>query len=92
MRYLARFLNASDPTASLRHAAYAVVVCAGVFWLTWDMIRGPITSEWNVAFGLLLGAVVTGKIVGKSAGVEAPTAPGGGPVPGNGSNAAGGTP
>lgn len=67
MRYLARFLNAVDPTASLRHACYGLVVMCGCFWLTWDMIRGPITSEWNFAFGLLLGAVTTGKVVGAAA-------------------------
>lgn len=61
MTWFQRLLDASDPTASLRHAAYAVVVVGGFFWLTWDMIRGPITSEWNVAFGLLLGAVTTAK-------------------------------
>jgi len=71
MRYLARFLNASDTSASLRHAAYALVVGFSCGWLTWDMIRGPITSEWNFAFGLLLGAVTTGKIVGAAA----PSAP-----------------
>ena len=92
MNYLARFLNAQDSTASLKHAAYGLVVLCGCFWLTWDMIRGPITSEWNVAFGLLLGAAVTGKVWGKPVGVEAPSAPGSGSVPENGSKAAGGTP
>lgn len=65
MAYLKRFLDAADPSASLRHAAYAIVVVFACGWLTWDMIRGPITSEWNVAFGLLLAAVTTGKIAGK---------------------------
>jgi hypothetical protein len=69
MKYLARFLDAADPRASLRHAAYALVVACACGWLTWDMIRGPITSEWNVAFGLLLAAVTTGKIAGKPGGV-----------------------
>lgn len=61
--YLKKFLNSTDPEASLKHAAYAVVISASVGWLTWDMIRGPITTEWNVAFGLLLGAVTTAKVV-----------------------------
>lgn len=65
MRYLAKFLSAADPSASLRHAAYALVVLFSCGWLTWDMIRGPITTEWNIAFGLLIGAVTTGKLVGK---------------------------
>ena len=63
LEYLKRFLNSADPEASLKHAAYALVICSAVGWLTWDMIRGPITTEWNVAFGLLLGAVTTAKVV-----------------------------
>jgi len=73
MRYLARFLDATDPSASLKHLAYLLVVCAGCLWLTWDMVRGPIDAEWVAAFGLLLGAVTTGKIVG-SGESPAPTA------------------
>ena len=64
MSYLRRFLDASDPTASMKHLAYGVVVLGGCFWLTWDMVRGPINAEWVAAFALLLGAVTTGKIVG----------------------------
>ena len=61
--YLAKFLDSTDPTGSLRHAAYALVVLFACGWLTWDMIRGPINAEWNVAFGLLLAAVTTSKIM-----------------------------
>ena len=72
LRYLARFIDKTDPTASLKHLAYAAVVTFGCFWLSWDMIRGPIDAEWVAAFGLLLGAVTTGKVVG-SAPSPAPT-------------------
>ncbi len=72
MRYLARFLDATDPGASLKHLAYGLVVAAGCFWLTWDLVRGPINAEWVAAFALLLGAVTTGKIVG-SGPAPAPT-------------------
>ena len=64
MNYLARFLNASDPSASLKHAAYALVVLFSCGWLSWDLSRGPIDGNWCAAFGLLLAAVTTGKIVG----------------------------
>jgi hypothetical protein len=63
LNYLKTFLDATDPTGSLRHAAYALVVLCACGWLTWDMIRGPINTEWNVAFGLLLTAVTTGKVL-----------------------------
>lgn len=71
MRYLARFLNAQDYTASLKHAAYALVVACGCFWLTWDLVRGPINAEWCAAFAILMGAVTTGKVLGKASEPEA---------------------
>lgn len=83
IRYLGRFLDKTDATASLKHLAYAVVVGFGCFWLTWDMLRGPITSEWNMAFLALLAAVTTGKVVGSgpapapTVGAAAPPAPAG---------------
>lgn len=82
MRYLARFLDQTDPTASLKHLAYILVVLSAIGWLTWDLIRGPITPDWNLAFGMLVAAVTTGKIVGSgpspapTVGVSASPAPG----------------
>jgi len=76
MNLLRSLINSTDPTVSLKHAAYGATVIFAFGWLTWDMIRGPITAEWNVAFGLLLGAVTVGKVVGP-AGSSAPD-----PVPG----------
>jgi hypothetical protein len=71
MRYLLRFLDASDPTASLKHLAYAVVVLCACGWLSYDLTikslsgtRLGIDGNWCAAFGLLLAAVTTGKIVG----------------------------
>lgn len=64
MSYLGRFLNASDPTASLRHACYLLVVVSGICWLTWAA-RKDIDANWVAAFVALLAAVTTGKIVGK---------------------------
>ena len=71
MRYLARFLDATDPNASLKHLAYLLVVCAGCFWLSYDLAiketsggKRGIDGNWCVAFGILVGAVTTGKIVG----------------------------
>ena len=66
LRYLGRFLDSTDPNASMKHLAYGAVVSFGCFWLSWDLVRGPINAEWVAAFGLLLGAVTTGKIVGSN--------------------------
>jgi hypothetical protein len=74
--YLKKFLDQTDPTASLKHAAYASVICFGCGWLTYDLmvktieagVKRGITAQWNVAFGLLLAAVTTGKVMGKQDG------------------------
>lgn len=76
MRYLARFLNAADPTASLRHAAYAVVIGCSCGWLTYGLLKPGLDGNWVAAFGLLLTAVTAGKVLGKSVGVAAPSASG----------------
>ena len=76
MRYLARFLSASDPTASLRHAAYAVVVGCSCGWLTYGLLKPGLDGNWVAAFGLLMGAVTAGKVLGKPVGVAAPSATG----------------
>jgi len=68
--YLAR-LNDSSKTDSLRHAVYMAVMAASIIWLSVDMAikeaggghRG-IDGNWVTAFGLLLTAVTTGKIMG----------------------------
>lgn len=80
MRYLLRFFNASDPSASLKHAAYALVVTASVLWLSWDIARAPMSPNWVAAFTALLAAVVAAKIVGKpssapASDADAPSAP-----------------
>ena len=79
MRYLARFLDSTDPSASLKHLAYAAVVCAGIGWLSYDLAlketsgtKRGIDANWCVAFGILVGAVTGAKIVG-SAPSPAPT-------------------
>lgn len=67
--YLARLLDPTDSTASLKHAAYAVVIAAGVVWLSVDMAikevggghRG-VDANWVTAFGLLLSAVTLAKM------------------------------
>lgn len=67
MRYLARFLDKTDPTASLKHAAFAVVILFGCLWLSWNLfVVEKITTEWNYAFGILMGAVTASKVVGSS--------------------------
>lgn len=78
--YLKKFLDASDPSASLKHAAYAIAVLASVFWLTWDMLRGPINAEWCAAYGIFLTLVTVGKIAERNVTVEAGPASGSEPT------------
>lgn len=73
MSWIKALLSAADPTVSLRHTAYAVVVAAGVGWLTFWLIQGPRDANWVAAFGLLLAAVTTAKAM-KSSGQTPPGA------------------
>ena len=81
MSYLLRLLDKTDPTASLRHATYALVIACGCLWLTIALYRTGLDANWVAAFGLILAAVTTGKVLGKPVGAAAPSAPGA-PVPG----------
>lgn len=71
--YLKKFLDSTDATASLRNAAFALVIVAGVIYLGAELVVGlvkrgtGITGDWNMGFGILSGAVTGAKIAGKVA-------------------------
>lgn len=68
MKFLLRLLDKTDPTASMRHAAYGLVILASCAWLTIGLYRpAGLDANWVAAFGLLLAAVTTGKVLGKPA-------------------------
>jgi hypothetical protein len=73
VNYIARLFNATDPTASLKHAAYAVVVVFCCAWLSFALVKYGLTSEWVASLTVLVGAVTVGKVVG-SGPSPAPTA------------------
>jgi len=66
-----RLLDQTDPTASLRHAAYLLVVVSSCGWLTFALYRAAMDSQWVASFGLLLAAVTTGKVWGSTDGAAA---------------------
>lgn len=63
LNFLRRFLDKTDPTASLKHAAYAVVVCMSCLWLTYELVRRGMDATWLGTYTVLVGAVTTAKIV-----------------------------
>lgn len=71
LTYLKKFFDSNDGTASLRNAAFAVVVLAGVVFLGAQLTVGlvksgkGITGDWNVALGIIAGAVTGSKLVGQ---------------------------
>lgn len=73
LAYLKKFFDSTDATASLRNAAYALVVLSGVVYLGAELVVGlvkfgrGITGDWNVGFGILTGAATSAKIAGKVA-------------------------
>ncbi len=68
--YLQKFLDSTDTTASLRNAAFALVMVSGVVYLGADLVTGivkrgvGITSDWNMAFGILTTAATGSKLIG----------------------------
>lgn len=63
LEYLKGFFDKTDPTKSLKHAAYALGVCSATAWLSYDIFRTPMTANWVVAFSAFLTTVVVGKVV-----------------------------
>ena len=78
---LQKLLDQTDPTASMKHAAYGLGVVCSAFWLSWDVLRRPISPEWVACFALFLGAVVTAKALGTKDGVAASPAVSGASAP-----------
>ena len=77
-QYVQRFLDPTDAKASMRHLMFALVMCSGVVFLAADLIgrmwRGNagITSDWNMALGILAASATGGKVLGaKTAGPQA---------------------
>jgi hypothetical protein len=73
LAYLKKFFDSTDATASLRNAAFALVVVSGVVYLGAELVVGlvkfgrGITGDWNIGFGILSGAATSAKIAGKVA-------------------------
>lgn len=69
--YFKKFFDSNDGTASLRNAAFGLVIVAGVTYLGADLIvaiaRGArgVTSDWNFGFGILTGAATGSKLMGQ---------------------------
>lgn len=68
--YVKKFLDSTDATASLRNAAFGLVIVAGVIYLGADLVVRlvktgvGITGDWNMGFGILTGAAAGTKIAG----------------------------
>ena len=58
-----------------KKVAYLAGIAAGIVWLSIGLFIG-IKPEWNVAFGLFLGAITTGYVGGKKVGAAASPAAG----------------
>jgi hypothetical protein len=71
---LRSLIDPTDPTTSMKHIAFGLVIAFTCLWLSWSLfVVEKITTEWNYALGLLLAAVTTSKVVG-SGPSPAPTA------------------
>ncbi len=70
--FFVKLIDATDPSASLRHFAFLLVVLAAIVWLSIALSR-PLAGSWIEAFGLLLAAVTGAKILGARNGDETKT-------------------
>ena len=65
LNYLKGFFDKTDPTRSLKNAAYALVVIFSCFWLTWQLAKNGMTSEFCVTYATLVSAVTIAKAIKK---------------------------
>jgi hypothetical protein len=78
VNYLKKFFDSNDGTASLRNAAFALVMIAGVIYLGAQLAVGlvktgvGITGDWNMGFGILTGAATGSKLLGQKLHNDAP--------------------
>lgn len=61
--YLKKFLDVTDPTASLKHGAYALTIVMSCIWLSYSLAKNGMDGSWIAAYTVLVGAVTTAKIV-----------------------------
>jgi len=79
LAYLKKFFDSTDGSASLRNAAFALVVVSGILYLGAELVVGlvryghGVTSDWNMGFGILAGAVTGSKLIGQHLHNEAGT-------------------
>ena len=62
LNYLKGFFDKTDPTRSLKNAAYALVILFSCAWLSYQLIKNGMTSEFCVAYATLVSAVTVAKI------------------------------
>lgn len=76
LEYCKKFLDVTDPTASLKHAAYAVVIVMSCIWLSYALFfKNGLDGMWLGVYTVLVGAVTTAKIVrGNEPAKESPEA------------------
>lgn len=57
LNYLKSFLNQSDPSTSLKHGAYALVVVMSCIWLTYALVKTGLDASFAAVYVTLVGAV-----------------------------------
>lgn len=59
--FLRRLVDKTDPTASLRHTAYAFVIFCSCLWLSYELVRRGMDATWLGTYTVLMGAVTIAK-------------------------------
>jgi hypothetical protein len=72
VNYLKKFFDSNDGTASLRNAAFALVIVAGIIYLGAQLVVGlvktgtGITADWNMGLGIIATAATGSKLIGQA--------------------------
>ena len=64
LQYVKAFLDATDPSASLKHLAFAAGMGFSLLWLSYELCVHGMSVNWIAAYTIFVGAITTTKIVG----------------------------
>lgn len=62
LEYLKGFVDKTDPTKSLKHAAFAFAVVCSAGWLTYEIHRSGMSTGFVAVYTIFASAVLIAKV------------------------------
>jgi len=63
--WIRKALDKTDPTVSMKHAAFGIAVIFSCLWLTYRCFIA-MDAQWVAAYAIFMGSVSVTKIAGKT--------------------------